>query len=499
MLKKTLIALGAVACLTMVNVPTADAAPAMAKAANKYYDSFENGSSVDWDRRLANLGRYYIYKEAGKEGLLDSHGKKLLDPVYSEIMDIDKDVVIVRKGSKYGLVKTNGMEIVMPSYSDITYDLDSKAFLAIKGKNSVYLDHKGNPLAMVRFTQRDAKTFEIPAKPVKGLAYSLANGGKVEVKGKKFVVTNGAGAKVATVKGDFLNKNYKGGFLVGDENKYNFYDKNMQLLKTVKAEGIMELPNGVFEITRTVTGLSVVGVMKTALSFYLDQYGGIADRWFNPGKKHNRREKVKFGYVDHEGNEFVPTKFDYLGNFYMGKALVMDNDRFGYVQENGSYPVPVEFDDISALGLYDRSSVVVKKDGKYGLYTIGQGLVAHGFDAAGNFVNGLAAVKNADDRWGYVDKSGILAIRPSFDQVTPFYDSSAVIKNNGVYGVIDRAGNLLATLPEAKEVSAMQGGSALLKTAEGYYLIGLQGEKLNALPYGNLKIFRNIENIRGKW
>lgn len=499
MVRKTLITLGLLACVSVVHVESANAMPAMAKAALKYYDQFENGCSVDWDSRLAKAGRYYVYKQNGKEGLLDSQGRKLVDAVYSEIIDIDKDVVIVRKGSKYGLVRTDGLEIVLPTYDDISYDLESKFFKAKKGKNYTYLDHSGMAMAGVRSSQRELKVLGVPQKAPKGLSYSLANGGKVTVNGKKYAVTNYAGAKVKTYKGDFFNANYKGGFLIGDKNEFSFYDANMQPLNTIKAETIQELPNGVFEITRTVHGISVVGVAKTVLSFGLDSYGGIADRWFNPGKKHNRREKVKFGYVDHLGNEFVPTKFDYLGNFYMGKAVVMDNDRFGYAEENGSYSVPVEFEDVSVPGLYDRATVIVEKDGKYGHYAMGNGLLTYGYEEARNFVNGLAPVKQSNGKWGYVDKAGREVITAKYDQATSFYDSYAVVKDTGVYSIIDRTGMLVTKLVEAKEVSSFMGGSALVKQADGYYLVDSQGNKLNALPYENLKLFHPLENIRGKW
>lgn len=499
MFKKTLIVLSVLACLNVMNMENASAMPAMAKAALKYYDQFENGCSVDWDSRLAKAGRYYVYKQSGKEGLLDSQGRKLVDAVYSEIIDIDKDVVIVRKGSKYGLVRTDGLEIVLPTYDDISYDLESRTFKAKKGKNYTYLDHSGRAMAGVRSSQRELKVLGVPQKAPKGLTYSLANGGKVTVNGSKYVVTDYAGAKVKTYKGNFFNANYKGGFLIGDKNEYNFYDANMQPLTTVKAETIQELPNGVFEITRTVHGISVVGVAKTVLSFGLDNYGGIADRWFNPGKKHNRREKVKFGYVDHLGNEFVPTKFDYLGSFYMGKAVVMDNDRFGYAEENGNYPVPVEFDDVSVPGLYDRNSVVVEKDGKYGHYAMHKGLLTYGYEEARNFVNGLAPVKQSNGKWGYVDKAGREVIAAQYSLATPFYDSFAVVKDNGVYCLINRSGTIMAVLLEAKEASSFMGGSALVKQADGYYLVDGQGNKLHAVAYENLKLFHPLENIRGKW
>lgn len=499
MLKKYALLLGTVAIISVGAAPRAEAVPPMAEAAIKYYEKFENGCSVDWDTRLAQAGRYYVYKENGKQGLLDSQGKIVVEPYYSEIIDMDKDTIIVRKGSKYGLIKRDGMEVLMPKYDEITYNLELNAFETKKGKGLLFFDHEGNILNNPSSSQLELKDLIVPVKFPKGTYFNLRNGGRVTVNGNKYIVTDYSGSKVATYKGDFINQNYKGGFLIGEGKKYSFFDSNMQPLQTIKAETILELPNGVFEITRIVHGLSVVGLAKTAISFGLDSYGGIADRWFNPGKRHNRRDKEKFGYVNHLGEEFVPTKFDYLGNFYMGQALVRDNSSYGYASENGNYPVPVEFEDISVRGLYSPDTVVVKKSGKYGLYGLNKAMLAYGYQDAANYVNGLAPVKLAEGQWGYVDKAGNMAIAAQYDSVTPFYDEHAMVKVKDSYAIIDRAGKLVASIPEAKEASALRGGSAVIKTTAGYFLVDLQGNRINELPYNNLKIYHPLEGILGKW
>jgi hypothetical protein len=54
----------------------------------------------------------------------------------------------------------------------------------------------------------------------------------------------------------------------------------------------------------------------------------------------------------------------------------------------------------------------------------------------------MAAVRYAD-RWGYIDKTGKLAINPQFDDARPFSLGLAPVESGGAWGYIDRSGKLV--------------------------------------------------------
>lgn len=500
-------ALLAAAVLWLAALPQAAQAAPMAKAAAAYYDAFESGASPDWDAWLAQQPRYYVYKENGRQGLLDAAGRTAVPPVYKEIADVAGDTVIV-KNADYGLVRLGGLELTLPKYDSLRYDLAGGRFVGVKGKTEYYLDADGRVLGSAKYVPDDSAGDKDkkgggqkpePAKYAKNAFYPLTGGGRVLLAKGKFTVQDRAGKKLKTWHGLSLQRNIRGGFMLAQEEKFIFFDGDMRELNTVKALTCSELPNGVFEITRQKTGISVAGVAKSILSFGLDQAGGLADRWLNPGKKHNKRVIDKRGYVDNRGNEFVPTKFDYLGGFYNGRALVMDNDKFGYANERGGFDVPVSFSDISSFGLYDRDTVLVKHEGRIGFYQAGRGLLATGFADGRNFVNGLAAVAGPERKWGYIDKQGRLLIPYSFEEATPFYGRRAMAKRGGVYCIIDRSGGIVAELPGVQQASALRGGSALVKTGGRYGLVDEDGNFIKEAAYSSLKIFHDVESEKGIW
>lgn len=62
------------------------------------------------------------------------------------------------------------------------------------------------------------------------------------------------------------------------------------------------------------------------------------------------------------------------------------------------------------------------------------------FGQVGEFSEGLAAVR-ISDRWGYIDREGVLAIPPSFIDVEPFCAGLAhVADQQRRWGYIDRSG-----------------------------------------------------------
>jgi hypothetical protein len=69
-------------------------------------------------------------------------------------------------------------------------------------------------------------------------------------------------------------------------------------------------------------------------------------------------------------------------------------------------------------------------------------VVSQLFEDAGVFSEGHAAVK-ADGRWGYIDKTGRVVIKPQFESAEPFSDGLAAV-SVGVnrVGYVDTAGQV---------------------------------------------------------
>ena len=77
----------------------------------------------------------------------------------------------------------------------------------------------------------------------------------------------------------------------------------------------------------------------------------------------------------------------------------------------------------------------------------GRVAIAPRFDAAGDFSDGLAAVR-IGRKWGFIDRSGSLVIRPRFVEgdapfSTKFSDGLAAVRYGDKWGFIDRTGKVV--------------------------------------------------------
>src|SRR5690242_9436226 len=93
---------------------------------------------------------------------------------------------------------------------------------------------------------------------------------------------------------------------------------------------------------------------------------------------------------------------------------------------------------LASCGLGRSALFPVKVNGKYGYITkSGKIAINPQFEDEGVFADGLAPVKTGG-RWGYIDTSGKFAINPQFDIADPFSDGMALVGSNYRYGYIDK-------------------------------------------------------------
>ncbi len=69
----------------------------------------------------------------------------------------------------------------------------------------------------------------------------------------------------------------------------------------------------------------------------------------------------KIGYINMDGEEFIPCKYEEIFPFENGRAKVQRNLKFGYINDTGEEIVECKFDYI---GPYKNGRAVVKIDGR---------------------------------------------------------------------------------------------------------------------------------------
>ena len=111
----------------------------------------------------------------------------------------------------------------------------------------------------------------------------------------------------------------------------------------------------------------------------------------------------KFGFIDQNGTEVIPYKYDSAGVFFEGLAPVELNDKWGYIDQNGTEVIPYKY------------------------------------DWAGVFFEGLARVE-LNDKYGFIDKNGTEVTPYKYDWAFPFSEGLAPVILNDKYFYIDKAG-----------------------------------------------------------
>ncbi len=143
------------------------------------------------------------------------------------------------------------------------------------------------------------------------------------------------------------------------------------------------------------------------------------------------------------GKDEAPSKqenasFDYIFDFYEGRAVVMKDAHYGVIDSNHNIIVPVEYNYIYS---YTEGFAIVMKNNIYGhVNKSGNIVVPLIYQSVDNFNEGMARVlKNG--KWGFVNTSGNEVIPAMYDSVNRFSGGYAQVTLNGETFKIDKNGN----------------------------------------------------------
>src|SRR6218665_1787678 len=108
--------------------------------------------------------------------------------------------------------------------------------------------------------------------------------------------------------------------------------------------------------------------------------------------------------------------------------------------------------------------------GEYGYYgyidKTGKMAIKPQFDDAADFQEGLAAIK-VESKYGYIDRSGEIVIKQQFDYAGDFQEGLARIELGGKWGFIDKTGKIAIEL-QFDEVWFFQKGLARIQLGSKY-------------------------------
>ena len=169
----------------------------------------------------------------------------------------------------------------------------------------------------------------------------------------------------------------------------------------------------------------------------------------------------KYGFIDKQGNEIIPCKFDLVNEFHNGVAVVREGEKYGVIDCEGSHVVPCEYDMITPFG--EDSLRVVRNGRKYGILDIkNNNIVAPlEYDMINDFHDGLAGAV-VDGSCGFIDRSGKLAVPFVFSSYGFFSEGLAPVVKDGEWVYIDNKGDVVIPNIDGMSDSPFCGGVAPL-------------------------------------
>lgn len=166
---------------------------------------------------------------------------------------------------------------------------------------------------------------------------------------------------------------------------------------------------------------------------------------YSDGMARFKTNNQLFGFIDKKGTSIIEPKFSYVEDFHEGLAVYEQGKKYGYINKEGNTVIEARFDKASS---FSESLAAVKVGNLYGyINEKGETVINPQFDQASGFSEGLAMVA-VGDNCGFINKKGIYEINPQFEIAGNFssglaqciYESST--SSTEWMGYIDRTGKI---------------------------------------------------------
>ncbi|MBN2571704.1 MAG: WG repeat-containing protein [Ignavibacteriales bacterium] len=250
---------------------------------------------------------------------------------------------------------------------------------------------------------------------------------------------------------------------------FQIYKQNQGAYGYLDINGKIVIPQVLYSASNFSEGLAAV--QKDNKKLYIDIKGNIKiDNQTLSYPYHNFSEGLArvghsshYCFIDKQGNIIIDLRCNVIksinkncgevGDFNEGLAWFQDfssndkNGKIGYIDKTGK--IIIKPFHTKAYNFFEGLALVEKWEGTSEptrRYINNDGKIiidlATDFTDAGDFSNGLAFIRK-NKKYGYIDKTGKIVIKPQFEWPSNFSEGLAYVRKNGKYGFIDKSGKIL--------------------------------------------------------
>jgi hypothetical protein len=194
-------------------------------------------------------------------------------------------------------------------------------------------------------------------------------------------------------------------------------------------------------------GVQLAGFIDETGAFAIQpHYRYLIDAFFSDEGLIPMGDKITYliGYIDKNGTERVPFKYDNGLNYHEGVAIVLLGNYVGAIDINGNVIVPIQY---NSLGIFSEGLAFAMEygGGKAGyIDTTGEFKFRGDYSLGSVFMYGRAAVK-VGDKFGFIDNMGNLVIPANYTNAGIFSENVAAVQYDGKWGFINVSGSWVIT------------------------------------------------------
>jgi WG containing repeat len=164
----------------------------------------------------------------------------------------------------------------------------------------------------------------------------------------------------------------------------------------------------------------------------------------------------KWGYINREGKTVIPfRRVDSASPFKEGIAVVNGN----YIDKKGKVVRPIhegkspEGEQSVRDFAFKNGLALISAQGKWGyMDRTGKVVIKPQYQSAKHFSEGLAVVNDSENGSFYIDKTGKPISSNRFDDCGEFQNGAGLVKISGKMGYINAAGKYIYTPNEASKM-----------------------------------------------
>lgn len=178
-----------------------------------------------------------------------------------------------------------------------------------------------------------------------------------------------------------------------------------------------------------------------------------------------------FGYINEKGDTIVPFIYDGLEEFSDGLAVAERNGKFGYINKLGEQIISFELEDAES---FKNGRAIIKKGNSYFVINRTGTIISNAYEGISDFNEGLAIVKN-NLLYGAIDKNGKEEIPMQYQSMAEFNEGLSAAQKNNTFGYVDSKG--LPTIPFMFQwAEKFSNGRARVKYNNKYGVIDKKGD-----------------------